>query len=291
METTNFNLLVNHKVNASVNLQKSFNSNVQSIIDLSTAKKDRQVVKDSANEKRFSLSETVKILSEQLETANGEKMLNSNLFTKDFFNVKNVLKAFDCFSDTNYLETLEKKKTLAIELKNKKLAIELDGKIKNFKPLKTPFLIVAKTDKNEFLNTKNYKDFSLNLSIATKDFLYRIDDDGFLILLKDKIEYTVKIVDKFTFEMVFNKLTKFKRELLKISFERARIANLDKITLEKETLAKEKKEKLAKEKQEKQEKEKLELSEKLARLEYLESLQVKNETEAETLAEKLANVA
>lgn len=238
MKTTNFQLCVNHKQNASVDLTKSINTNVKNIIDASTAKKDRKAVIDNSNVERFSLTETVKILQKQCITETGTNMLNSNFLTIEFFNLKNILKCLSGFVDANNQKTL--------------------------------CTIIKKTDKNSYFDTKVVDGFKLSLSIVDSGFLSKIDDNGFLILIKNDIEYTFKVVENFSFSFVVEKLAKFKKQLLINKMQIIRDANIDKITLEKEKQAAAKKEKQAAERQAEKEKQAAEISAKLARLEYLE---------------------
>lgn len=267
MKTTNFQLCVNHKQNASIDLTKSINTNVKSIIDASTAKKDRKAVIDNSNAERFSLSETVKILQKQCTTETGANMLNSNFLTIEFFNLKNILKCLSGFTDANNQKTL--------------------------------CTIIKKTDKNGYFNTKTVDGFKLSLSIVDNGFLSKIDDNGFLILIdKNSIEYTLKIVENFSFSFIVEKLAKFKKQLLINKMQIIRDANIDKITLEKE---KEKAEKAAKAKAEKEkekaeaetkaEAEKAEAEAEILRLKNIEKMYLEMQNKKATKAEKLQNVA
>jgi hypothetical protein len=217
-------------------LKKSVNANIKSIIDASSAKDDRQVIIQNAISKQKSISEVLKYLNAELISEAGTKMLNSNLLTIDFFNVHNTLKSFSGFFDAN----------------NKK----------------TVFSIIKKTDDNDFFNTTLVNGFKLSLSVIDDGFLSKIDDNGFLILIdKNQITYTIKIIESFTFPMVLNRLAKFKKVLLCKKIQAIKNANIEKA-------------------------EALIISEKLKKLEMYEKAEAEAKAKAEkNTAAKLKNVA
>jgi hypothetical protein len=260
--------LENFGIYASVDLKKSVNANIKSIIDASSAKDDRQVIIQNAISKQKSISEVLKYLNAELISEAGTKMLNSNLLTIDFFNVHNTLKSFSGFFDAN----------------NKK----------------TVFSIIKKTDDNDFFNTTLVNGFKLSLSVIDDGFLSKIDDNGFLILIdKNQITYTIKIIESFTFPMVLNRLAKFKKVLLCKKIQAIKNANIEKAEAlkiaekaEKAEAKKAEKEKAEAEAKAKAEAEALIISEKLKKLEMYEKAEAEAKAKAEkNTAAKLKNVA
>lgn len=179
---TSFNLLENFSINANVNLKHSINTNVTEILsNYSGAKVDKKAVVLFAKYYESSLSTRINILKEICETTEmGKKLMNSHLLTIADFTVPALLNTLSTvyLSDNTFF----------------------DFKVIPINPKTEIFILPENFDKIKFAITDN-------------GYLLRTENNQ-LQLTKDNKFFTIKKVEKCTFDQIIANLVKYKKAIL-----------------------------------------------------------------------------